>query len=499
MPDIKKYFLEIIVFSGGTAVMIFELVGGRVLAPFVGTSIFVWSSLIGVILAALSAGYWWGGRRADKKPDYKDFSRVIFLAAVLIALAGIFKLPILNYLQKTIKDIRLESIVATLILFAPASFFLAAISPYAARLRMENINQSGRTVGNLYAVSTAGSILGTFLTGFILFSYVGSAKIIFGLAILMFLASLLAYFDNKNFKHFYWIIFLLIFIFYLTGWWEAIYRPAGQIYITTQYNDVMLTRENDYFTLRPILALSTDPKGIQSAMYLDGDSGPVTKYLELFRLVEYFKPDFKKTLMLGGAGYSFPKDYLKRYPAATIDVVEIDPKMTEIARQYFKLKDDQRLKIIHEDGRIYLNRSQEKYDAIFVDVFKSYLIPFQMTTLEAAQKEYDLLAENGAVFINIPSSIEGKKGEFLRAEYATYKRIFPQVYVFPNSFMSAGTKFQNLTFVALKDKKVPNFASDNKELSGYLARLWRGEIKMDMPVLTDDFAPTDKYLVYAFE
>jgi spermidine synthase len=495
----KKYFLETIVFLGGAAVMVFELVGGRVLAPFVGTSIFVWSSLIGVILAALSAGYWWGGRQADKKPDYKDFSRVIFLAAVLIALAGIFKLPILNYLQKITKDIRLESVIATLILFAPASFFLAAISPYAARLRMDDIKQSGRTVGNLYAISTLGSILGTFLTGFVLFPYVGSTKIIFILAILMFLASLLAYFDNKNFKHFCWIIFLLVFIFYLTGWWEAIYRPAGQIYISTQYNDVMIIKGIDHLTLRPILALSTDPKSIQSAMYLDKDSGPVFRYLEFFRLVEYFKPDFKKTLMLGGAGYSFPKDYLKRYPGAAIDVVKIDPKMTEIASQYFKLEDNPRLKIIHEDGRTYLNRSQEKYDAIFVDVFKSYLIPFQMTTLEAAQKEYDLLAENGVVIINIISSIEGEKGKFLRAEYATYKQIFPQVYVFPNFLLSAGTMFQNLTFVALKNKEVPSFTSDNKELNGYLEYLWKEEIKMDMPVLTDDFAPVDKYLVKAFE
>ncbi|OGZ34326.1 MAG: hypothetical protein A2Y98_00255 [Candidatus Portnoybacteria bacterium RBG_19FT_COMBO_36_7] len=495
----KKHNLEIIVFFGGASIMVFELVGSRVLAPFVGTSIFVWSSLIGVILAALSAGYWWGGKQADKKPNYNDFSRVIFLAAILIALTGIFKLPVLNYLQKIIKDIRLESVLAALILFAPASFFLAAISPYAARLRMEDIKQSGRTVGNLYAISTVGSILGTFLTGFILFSYVGSTKIILGLAILMFFCSLLAYFDKKSFKAFYWIIFLFVFVFYLTGFWDAINRPLGQIYITTQYNDVMLTQTVDYPSLRPILALSTDLKGIQSAMYLDKDSGPVATYLESFRMVEHFKPDFKKTLMLGGAGYSFPKDYLKRYPEATIDVVEIDPKMTEIARWYFKLEDNPRLKIIHEDGRTYLNRSKEKYDAIFVDVFKTYLIPFQLTTLEAAQKEYDLLKENGVVFINIPSSIEGEKGQFLRSEYATYKKIFPQVYIFPNLYLSSGDKFQNLTFVALKSKEVPSFTNDIRELNKYLGRLWKKEIEMDMPVLTDDFAPVDKYLVKAFE
>jgi hypothetical protein len=122
-----------------------------------------------------------------------------------------------------------------------------------------------------------------------------------------------------------------------------------------------------------------------------------------------------------------------------------------------------------------------------------------MTTLEAARKEYDLLAENGAVIVNIASSIEGEKGEFLRAEYTTYKQVFNQVYVFPNLISSAGTKFQNLTFVALKDKEVPSFTSENKELSGYLDHLWKGEIKMDMPVLTDDFAPVDKYLVKAFE
>jgi MFS family permease len=206
----KKYFLEIIVFIGGAAVMVFEIVGARVLAPFMGTSIFIWSALIGVILAFLSAGYWWGGRVADKKPNYQSFSFIIFLAAVFIGLTGIFKLPVLNFLQSAVKDIRFGAVLASVILFGPASFLLAMISPYAARLKMTDLNRSGETVGRLYAVSTIGSILGTFLTGLVLVLYLGNTKIIFLLSALVLIASLLAY--SKKYVTAKVVLILLAFV-----------------------------------------------------------------------------------------------------------------------------------------------------------------------------------------------------------------------------------------------------------------------------------------------
>jgi len=200
--------------------------------------------------------------------------------------------------------------------------------------------------------------------------------------------------------------------------------------------------------------------------------------------------------MLGGAGYSFPKDFLLHYEKQqTIDVVEIDPEVTELAKQYFDLKENPRLTIYHEDGRVYLNRTLNKYDVIFGDAFSShYSLPYQLTTKEAVEKKFDILNKDGVVILNIISSIQGEKGEFLRAEYATYKSVFPQVYLFPVNHPTDGYKVQNIILVALKSKESPNLDSNDPVLKEYLDHLWEKEIQIDVPVLTDDHTPVEYYI-----
>ncbi|PIP27787.1 MAG: hypothetical protein COX30_00015 [Candidatus Moranbacteria bacterium CG23_combo_of_CG06-09_8_20_14_all_39_10] len=199
--------------------------------------------------------------------------------------------------------------------------------------------------------------------------------------------------------------------------------------------------------------------------------------------------------MLGGAGYSYPKNFLLKYPEAKMDIVEIDPMVTELAKKYFKLTDDSRLTIYHEDGRVYLNKTQERYDVIFGDAFSSrYSLPYQLTTREAVQKKYDILNNGGVVILNIISAIEGEKGKFLRAEYATYKNIFPEVYLFPVTDKKDASRVQNLILVAIKSKKDPSVISVDQELNEFLQHLWRKKISTDVPILTDDYVPVDYYM-----
>jgi spermidine synthase len=198
--------------------------------------------------------------------------------------------------------------------------------------------------------------------------------------------------------------------------------------------------------------------------------------------------------MIGGGAFSYPKDYLKMFPEAKIDVVEIDPELTLLARRYFNLKDDPRMQIYSEDGRTFLNKTKNKYDAILIDAFKSYFVPYQLTTKETVKKIYDSLDEKGIVLLNIISSVNGEKGKFLRAEYATYKKFFPQVYLFLVRNKEEGDWVQNIMLVALKSEEKPVFENNDAELQEYLSRLWTKEIKNDTPILTDDFAPVDNYL-----
>jgi len=489
---INKYLLEIVVFVCGAVVMIFELVGSRVLGPYFGTSIFVWTSLIGIILGSLSLGYYLGGKIADKKPSLKNLSLIIFLAAISISLTVLIKNFLLVILQNSFTDIRASSILASLSLFLPASVFLGMVSPYAVKLKIDNLNTSASTVGNLYAISTTGSIVGTFLSGFYLIPHFGTNKLLIILSITLIIISL-ALSAKKDAR-----IKLSIFAIVIIGWFaisKLNYIPPkiGFIDIDTTYNRIWIYDRIDLRTNRIVKMMGINNEN-HSSMFLDSDE-LVNEYTKYYHLAKHFNPNFKKTLMIGGAGYSYPKDFLHKYPEATIDVVEIDPKVTELAKKYFRLEESSRLTIYHEDGRVFLNKTQEKYDVIFGDAFSShYSLPYQLTTKEAVQKEYNILNDDGIVILNIISAIEGERGKFLRAEYATYKNFFPQVYLFPVADSGNSNIVQNIILVALKSEKDQIFNDSDPKLNEYLQHLWKKTVDTDIPILTDNFAPVNYYI-----
>lgn len=482
----KKYILEIVVFICGAAVMILELVGSRLLAPYLGTSIFVWTSLIGIILGSLSLGYWLGGKLSDLKPDYKIFSGIIFEAALWIAGVAFFNEIILILVEKFVRDIRYGAVLASLILFTCPSILLGMVSPYAVRLKIKAVDESGQTVGLLYAISTIGSIAGTFLTGFVLLAYFGTTSILLSLSIFLLLASILAYvpyfFKTK-------MVFILFFSIcaLASDSSGAILRGDEFIDVTTPYNRVWIIDEKE--SNKRIMVLNG---AINSAMYLDKDD-LFYPYTEFYRLGGHFNLALKRCLMIGGGGYSYPKDFLKENPNTYLDVVEIDPYLTALAKKYFKLPNNSRLTFYHEDGRTFLNRTKNKYDAIFIDAYDDVSIPFQLTTQEAIQKMFEALNEEGIVIINIFSALEGETGMFLQAEYSTFKSIFPQVYLFPVYYLDNRSALQNVMLVALKSSVKPSFISNNPSLNRYLKHLWTEPVKKDLPILTDDFAPTHRY------
>ena len=487
-----KYILEIAVFVCGAVVMIFELVGSRVLGPYFGTSIFVWTNLIGVILGGLGLGYYSGGKIADRNPNFNNLSLIIFLSSIFIGLTIIIKDPLLIFLQNKISDVRIGSVFASLIIFFPPSVLLGIISPYAAKLRIDSIITSGSTAGNLYAISTIGSIAGTFLAGFYMIPQFGTDRLLILLSITLIIISI-ALSAKQFIKVKLSILAVAIFGWILIYGFHSILERDGFIDVDTAYNRVWIYNYED-MKLNKLIRIMGINNENHSSMFLDSDE-LVVEYTKYYHLAKHFNPNFRRTLMLGGAGYSFPKDFLLKYPEATIDVIEIDPTITELAKKYFRLKEDSRLKIHHEDGREFLNKTEEKYDVIFGDAFSSYYsLPYQLTTKKAVRENYDILNDDGIVILNIISSIDGEKGQFLRAEYATYKNIFPHVYLFPVRDSGSGREVQNIILVALKSKNKPVFESDDYILNEHLQHLWKKEVTSDMPILTDDFAPVDYYI-----
>lgn len=489
---ISKYLLEIVVFVCGAVVMIFELVGSRVLGPYFGTSLFVWTSLIGIILGSLSFGYYLGGKIADRQCSFKSLSLIIFLAAISIGLMVSIKDFWLIVLQSSFRDIRTSSVLASLTLFLPASVFLGMVSPYAVKLKITNLNTSASTVGNLYAISTCGSIFGTFLAGFYLIPHFGTNRLLIILSITLIIISLVLSAKKST-----WIK-LSVFAIVVIGWFAIsglnyMLPKSGFIDVDTAYNRIWIYNRIDYRTNKIVKMMGINNEN-NSSMFLDSDE-LVNEYTKYYHLAKHFNPNFKKTLMLGGAGYSYPKDFLHKYPEATIDVVEIDPKVTELAKKYFRLEESPRLTIYHEDGRVFLNKTPEKYDVIFGDAFNSlHSLPYQLTTKEAVQKKYNILNDDGVVILNIISAIEGEKGKFLRAEYATYKSLFPQVYLFPVTSSGNGNIVQNIILVALKSEKDQTFNNSDPKLNEYLQHLWKKTVDADIPILTDNFSPVAYYI-----
>ncbi len=489
---LARFALELAVFVCGALVMVYEIIGSRIVAPYIGTSTYIWTSLIGVILAALSLGYWLGGRLADKRPDVGILAAAIFFAGGLVALTVLIKDAVLSAIHSAGGPLEIKAIAAATLLFAPASVLLGFVTPYAVKLRTLSLADSGKTVGRLYALSTVGSIAGTFAAGFFLIPFVGSTRTLYLIAGSLFAVSLLLAplaFTRINFA------ILTVFIFGVAGtevttWYMR--TAHNLIDLDTEYSRVQIYETTHPETNRRYRAIATDPYFAQSAMYLD-DGSPVFEYVKFFKLVDHFKPGNKKVLMIGGAGYTIPREYLKDHPDSTMDVVEIDPMMTQLARQHFGLTDDPRLSIFHQDGRVFLNQApSDNYDAIFVDAFGSlFSIPSQLTTVEAVRHMDRSLNEDGVVMVNIGSAVAGDASRFLQAEAVTFKSVFPNVELYKARTDGYDTDLQNVVLIACKS----NCDERRSTEGGTVEFLGRRKVSVatQLDLLTDDLAPVEYY------
>lgn len=478
--------LETIVFGSGAVVMILELVGSRLLAPFLGTTLVVWTSLIGIILGSLSLGYWYGGKLADRNARWDTLSRLLLIGGILVSSIVFIKPVILPGLQTASWDIRFSAVMATLILFAPASVLLGMISPYAVRLKLEDLKRSGQTIGNLYAISTIGSIVGTFLAGFVFISLFSTTTILWLLALILGLLALLA---DRTTDFWLKTLFLLGTVVYLFKLIPVPTVHAGYYETETLYNTVLITNDEIFQkTGERHMILNA---AFSSAIPYEGND-LVYDYTKYYRLSQHFNPDINKGLLIGGAGFTYPKDFLKQFPNAAMEVVEIDPQLLDLAKQYMRFQDDPRLTVVFDDARIYLEKTSTQYDVIFGDAYNHYSVPPHLTTLEIAQTMFDHLSNNGVVLLNLISNLDGT---FLKAEYSTFKRIFPQVYLFATVDPKNSRIPQNVQLVALKSKQVPSWNSQSPELQNYLANRITLDPEPTEPILTDEFAPVEQYMV----
>lgn len=490
----RRTVLETTVFMCGALVMIFEIIGSRILSPFIGTSTYVWTSLIGAILASLSVGYWIGGRIADRRPDVKVLAGVILTAGGLISLTILVKDILLSIIASAAVALEIKALIAATLLFAPASVCLGFVTPFCVKLRMTSVETTGRTVGRLYALSTIGSILGTFAAGFFLIPFFGSGRTLYLIAgSLMALSLLLIPLAVSR----YGISVAVLFLIAVLGSEANIFivrEKSGLYDIDTEYSRVQIFETTDPASGRKIRALATDPYFVQSAAFLESEDMALD-YAQYYHLIRHFNPGFQQTLIIGGAGYSYPKEYLRVYEKAQLDVVEIDPRMTEIARDFFRLKNDPRMRIIHADGRMFIDKSDSgTYDAVLMDAFGSlFSVPTHLTTVEAVTGIYRILKDDGVVIFNLGSAITGDGSQFLQAELRTYQHVFPQVYLFKVNSDYPDDRLQNLIIVAAKSPVPFATTSHDPLIKPLLAHQYTRTLTLGRAVLTDDLAPVEYY------
>lgn len=481
----KKYKLEIIVFLAGAIGMGLELVAARILSPYVGSSNVVWTSIIGIILASMSLGYWIGGKNADKGASIDKISNILIIAAIFTSLIPLLETIIVKQFAGIIGNLIITAILCAIVVFSLPSFVLAMISPFAVKLKSQEGNEIGSLSGRISSLSTIGSITGTFLMGFVLIPNIGVGNINIGITLTLLLMSILAR-EQKDKKYIYKMILLvciMLVIILLGKWIFKINNPDILLDTDSQYSRIWVKQIATEKTTYKTLQVDT---GLES--YIDSETGEMgAKYLHFYDLFEYFNKDAKSTLLIGGAAYTYPIHYLEKYTDKTIDVVEIDDKMTQIAIEQFGLNiEEPRLGVYNQDGRSYLNYSKKKYDTILIDAFKGLNAPFELTTYEALINAKNMLNDNGIVLTNIISSLEGEDSEFIQYEYVTYKKVFDDVRIFAVSTKDI-EKTQNLILVGIKGTpKLDNSKYD--EYQEYL-EMQVQNYESYKKIVTDDFAP----------
>ena len=494
-PLRKEFFyLCLVAFGSGAVVMSMELIVSRILTPVFGSSTYTWGSLIGIILAGLSLGYFLGGKIADKDPKFRKICSIIFSAGLYIVFVPFIAPSVLGFTLNALPQNQFSSLFATFVLVFYPTVLLGFVSPYVIKLGTVTLHKVGNISGSLYSISTLGSIFGTFLTIFVLIPTIDVRTVLYGLGIVLMVVSLLGL---KNWPKVLTVAVIIILFTPSSSIVTGLMPHTGTVIIEeeTQYSHLDVVDSDNKRTLYL--------NGMRhSQMDKDNPNDLVLKYTKYFHLGKLFNPQLEKILFVGGGGFSGPKNFLENYPDSLIDVVEIDPKVIEIAKTYFSLKDNPRLQIFNEDARTFLMNSDDKYDLIILDAFATDYVPFHLLTQEYFQILKEHLEPKGVVVSNILGSLEGDTSDLPRAVYKTMKSLFPTVYVFATSgnTISIG---QNLIFVATQDNEqfgrkdlenlsyqnnVNNLLNDTSYLENFYVPGMRTE---NIPILTDEFSPVE--------
>ena len=427
----------LITFVSSACMMVLELVAGRIIAPYVGVSLYTWTSIIGIVLAGMSLGNYLGGRLADRRASLR-------LLGMIFSLAGLLSLGVLavDYVGVRLPNawpIILQIVAITTLLFFLPSMILGMVSPVVAKLAVRDLDSTGSTVGRIYAAGAAGSILGTFATGFWLISEFGTHAIVAGVAALLVFIGILFFIASRRFEGSAGApatALLLVALLAVGGVILALQQGwlGSPCSLETDYFCIKVTEEErDGETLRVLIL----DRLVHSYNSLDDPTHLTYGYEKVYAAVTELAArrnpadDPLRALFIGGGGYTFPRYMEAVYPDSRLDVVEIDPDVTRVAQDLLGLSRDSEIASFNEDARIYLERTPDRqYDLVMGDAFNDYSVPYHLTTREFNERVRAWMSDDGLYLVNM---IDGLQRDFLRAYIHTLQQTFDHVYVIPAS------------------------------------------------------------------
>ncbi|HUP51041.1 MAG TPA: fused MFS/spermidine synthase [Longimicrobiales bacterium] len=440
----RRVGLFALAFGSGFAVLTIEIAGARLIAPVFGLSAVPWTAVIGVILAALAVGSHFGGRLAD--------SGAIPLATILAVAGFTGALPVLGealpWMARDVLGFIPGAVASALILFAPPVLCLGAVVPYLVQADTESLGAVGRRAGDVSAAATAGSIAGTFLTGFVLLPLF-PLPVLLGLTAAGLLA--MAAVSGRILGHGPRARHLVVGALALGATGYAAARPAaGTLHAQqTIYSAVRVT-EREWSDGRLVREMLQNG-GSSSAEYVDTRESAHEYVTASLALLEPVIDDVESMLVLGGAALTLPVVFQKRRPDMEISVVEIDPAVTELAERYFAYGESSHpnIRVHHEDGRVWLRRSAETFDIVYLDVFDHLLtVPWTMVTQEALSDMADRLGPDGLFVANVLSPLAGPGIGFLERFRATLDEVFALERVYLTDVGLDPSVTQNLVVIA---------------------------------------------------
>ena len=450
------------VMLAGACAMAVEIAGARIIAPYLGNTIYTWSAVIGFVLAALSVGYFYGGKLGDKYGDEKHLSYIFIIAAACTI--GIPFLAIIFVPMTVVLEIIPASIISSLIL-VPAGFFYGMVTPYAIKLTTSK-GEEGRSAGNIFAISTIGSIFGVLLTGFLLIPNIFLSHVFILAAVLMLVSGWLI--NRKQITPIEIMVFIVGSLL-ISG---ISYSPS--------FEGTVIHQENSEYYLVSVMEIEGGRLLLLDRALETGekDGEPIFKYVKKTKIAYELLDNPENALVLGVGGGTHVEDLKEEFPEIEVDGVEIDASVIKVGKEFFSLKDE-RTTIIIDDARRYVLNSDKRYDVIIVDVYRGTTMPYHLSSLEFVKEMKEDLKEDGVIVTNIISSLEGEKSKRFELFYNTFNHEFENVLTIPTN--DKPTEIQNILVIAT-DGNVNEFKEKHY--------LYEREITDDR-IVTDEWNPMD--------